>query len=277
MSTEISDRAKAMLDSRFLEQARQDGAEAQVDSELDDKIAHLKGGSEVISRMRELSRQAAGLWRERGSLSGKHLVYLTAGLLYFISPVDAVTDIIPVLGYVDDVAVLAWILSQIRPAAQKLKDSAIQLRDDTVEQATDRLVDKGRIALDEVVDQRTEDLIHRLDSAADEVLQRSVTAVVIGLWGTSTAAALSLAVSLLSGGYTQQWLAYIGITTLLVLAWNISVALIFLRRYRELDQRWQQALPRIIGARLARWKHVLAVGLPLLTLIGLAGAHLILH
>lgn len=35
------------------------------------------------------------------------------GLAYFVSPVDAVPDVVPVAGYLDDLLVIAWVLHQI--------------------------------------------------------------------------------------------------------------------------------------------------------------------
>jgi len=34
-------------------------------------------------------------------------------LVYFITPIDAIPDPIPVLGYLDDAAVVAWVVSCI--------------------------------------------------------------------------------------------------------------------------------------------------------------------
>ncbi len=269
--------AQDVLQKRFLGRAQDEDAEQEVDAKLAGKIAGLSGSSQTMRRLRELSSQATTLWANRGQLSGKQVLYLTAGLLYFISPVDAVTDLIPLLGYIDDVAVLGWILSQILPTVDQLKNKANEVKDATISQATDELVDKGRVALNEVVDQRSEELLDKLDQAAEEAVQKYVTAVVIGLWGTSTAAALSLALSLLTGGYTREWMIYVGLTTTLVLAWNIAVGLSFLRQYRALDQSWQDKLPRIVGTRVARWRHMLAVSLPLLAFAGLATAHVMLN
>jgi uncharacterized membrane protein YkvA (DUF1232 family) len=36
-----------------------------------------------------------------------------AAILYFISPLDVIPDFIPGVGYVDDVAVIAWVLNSI--------------------------------------------------------------------------------------------------------------------------------------------------------------------
>ncbi|MGJ8668825.1 MAG: YkvA family protein [Oceanococcus sp.] len=269
--------ARSVLNERFLDQAKEANAQEEVNEKLAGKIDGLKGRSQTMQRLRALSGQATQLWQQRGQLSAKQVLYLTAGLLYFISPVDAVTDLIPIFGYIDDVAVLGWILSQVLPSIDKLKDQAVAVKDSTIDQATDQLVDKGRVALNEVVDQRSEELLEKLELAADDAVRKYVSAVVIGLWGTSTAAAISLALSLLSGGYTKQWMIYVGVTTALILLWNLTVALSFVRQYRQLDQAWQERLPRIIGTRVARWRHIMAVSLPLLAFLGLAIAHVALN
>ena len=46
---------------------------------------------------------------------GRGTIALIVGaLLYFVCPIDAIIDAIPVLGYVDDAAVLAWVIGQVR-------------------------------------------------------------------------------------------------------------------------------------------------------------------
>jgi len=50
-------------------------------------------------------------WRsEYRAISPKALVSIVAGLMYFLSPVDAIPDFIPGLGMLDDIAVLAWLM-----------------------------------------------------------------------------------------------------------------------------------------------------------------------
>ena len=58
----------------------------------------------------------AGAWgrREYPGLSRGTIVLIVGGLLYFVSPIDAIVDVIPVLGLVDDAAVLAWVFRQVR-------------------------------------------------------------------------------------------------------------------------------------------------------------------
>jgi len=50
------------------------------------------------------------------SVSGKYpnmpwqtLVMIVAGLLYFIAPIDAIPDFIPIAGFIDDATILAWL------------------------------------------------------------------------------------------------------------------------------------------------------------------------
>lgn len=54
-------------------------------------------------------------WK-RGSykgLSARTLVSLAAALLYLVSPMDLLPDVIPGIGLIDDAAVLAWLLHGI--------------------------------------------------------------------------------------------------------------------------------------------------------------------
>jgi uncharacterized membrane protein YkvA (DUF1232 family) len=52
--------------------------------------------------------------RDYRGLSRSTLVLVVAGFLYLVTPVDAIPDVIPVLGLIDDAAVLAWVLRKVR-------------------------------------------------------------------------------------------------------------------------------------------------------------------
>jgi uncharacterized membrane protein YkvA (DUF1232 family) len=39
--------------------------------------------------------------------------WIISGLAYFISPVDLIPDVIPVVGYLDDALVVAWVLHHL--------------------------------------------------------------------------------------------------------------------------------------------------------------------
>lgn len=50
-------------------------------------------------------------WKgEYRAINKSALVSVVAGLLYFLSPIDAIPDWIPVIGYLDDLAVLGWVM-----------------------------------------------------------------------------------------------------------------------------------------------------------------------
>lgn len=68
----------------------------------------VKGLREDLSLLQAL---CVAWWRgEYRDISRPALVAAVAGLLYFLSPMDAIPDWIPGLGFVDDLAVLAWVM-----------------------------------------------------------------------------------------------------------------------------------------------------------------------
>jgi uncharacterized membrane protein YkvA (DUF1232 family) len=53
-------------------------------------------------------------WRgEYRAISPKAILSVVAGLMYFLSPLDAIPDWIPGLGMLDDIAVLAWVMKSL--------------------------------------------------------------------------------------------------------------------------------------------------------------------
>lgn len=59
---------------------------------------------------------------EYRDVSRGSIVLVLGGLLYLVSPIDAIVDAIPVLGYLDDAAVLAWVLGQVRAELDLFRD-----------------------------------------------------------------------------------------------------------------------------------------------------------
>ncbi len=68
-------------------------------------LASIRGD---LSLLQEL---CVAWWRgSYRAINPQALVAIVAGLIYFVSPVDAIPDFIPGLGLVDDLAVLAWVM-----------------------------------------------------------------------------------------------------------------------------------------------------------------------
>jgi uncharacterized membrane protein YkvA (DUF1232 family) len=42
------------------------------------------------------------------------IVLVAVGILYFVSPIDLIPDVLPVIGYIDDAAVIAFVVKQIK-------------------------------------------------------------------------------------------------------------------------------------------------------------------
>lgn len=267
--------AEPLFEQHFLEAAKAPDAEARIEAELGDKLERIEHGhGERNAQLRALAAQAAALWARRKQLDRTQMVYLGAALLYFISPVDAVPDVIPGLGYLDDIAVLSAIIAMVLKGLDQARQKVESLRQQTVDEVTDKLVDKGRVALDELVEQRADALFSRFDDSAAEAVDNSVTALVISLWGMTTAAAVSLALAILLGGFSGAWLIYVGLSTVVVFAWNLIVGLDYWREYRKLSGPWQRRVRDVIAAKLG-WRHALAVGLPVLVLLGLGVTRLL--
>ena len=61
--------------------------------------------------LRLLQALCLAYWRgEYRAISPKALISVVAGLMYFLSPVDAIPDFLPLFGMIDDLAVLAWLM-----------------------------------------------------------------------------------------------------------------------------------------------------------------------
>ncbi|MCC9009266.1 YkvA family protein [Pseudomonas putida] len=79
-----------------------------------------------IGRLREdvklLQSLCLAWWRgEYRAISPKALVTIVAGLLYFVSPIDAIPDWLLGVGFLDDIAVLGWVLKTVAEELARFK------------------------------------------------------------------------------------------------------------------------------------------------------------
>lgn len=61
---------------------------------------------------------AAGDYR---AISWKALVSVVAAVLYFLNPYDLIPDFIPFIGYVDDAAVVAYVVKQVHDEVERFQ------------------------------------------------------------------------------------------------------------------------------------------------------------
>jgi uncharacterized membrane protein YkvA (DUF1232 family) len=70
---------------------------------------------ELKDDLRLLQALCLAYWRgEYRAISPKAMVAVVAGLMYFLSPIDLIPDWIPVLGMLDDIVVLGWVMSTLK-------------------------------------------------------------------------------------------------------------------------------------------------------------------
>lgn len=77
-----------------------------------------KGKSYRLGRLKEdvqlLQALCMAYWRgEYRAISPKALVSIVAGLVYFVSPIDAIPDWLLGVGMLDDIAVLTWVMKNL--------------------------------------------------------------------------------------------------------------------------------------------------------------------
>jgi len=99
---------KKFQKSKWVRRAQKVGAESKITNKFPRWIKHVGN--------RDLVNSAQKLWHlfKAGKVSTKEKMILVAGLLYLISPVDAVPDFIPILGWLDDAAVASSILAYLK-------------------------------------------------------------------------------------------------------------------------------------------------------------------
>lgn len=78
--------------------------------------------SQLRDDVRLLQSLCLAWWRgEYRAISPKALITVVAGLLYFVSPLDAIPDWLLGVGFLDDIAVLGWVLKTVADELARFK------------------------------------------------------------------------------------------------------------------------------------------------------------
>jgi uncharacterized membrane protein YkvA (DUF1232 family) len=104
----MKEKANAVLESST--QTGELVTEAEKKSSQPDKQGLSNLGSQVKALVRMVKSYKKGDYRD---VSKKSLLLVVAGLLYFVSPIDAVPDFLIGAGLLDDATVLAFIFSTL--------------------------------------------------------------------------------------------------------------------------------------------------------------------
>jgi uncharacterized membrane protein YkvA (DUF1232 family) len=104
-----------------------------------DHAQHARGPLGRVWEDLQTAMRMVRAWgrRDYRGVAPSTIVLIVAGLLYLLSPLDAVIDAIPVLGFIDDALVLGWVLAQVRSELvvfrtwERQRELAAEARPDT--------------------------------------------------------------------------------------------------------------------------------------------------
>ncbi len=85
----------------------------------DNLSAHLKAHTEDFKLM---VRMAQDTLTGKYKMNTWNMSIIVGTIVYVISPLDAVPDIIPVLGWLDDVAIVSYALSKLQKEIQRYQE-----------------------------------------------------------------------------------------------------------------------------------------------------------
>ncbi|WP_377891424.1 YkvA family protein [Alkalihalobacillus sp. R86527] len=82
-----------------------------------------KGMNDMVVDVKTFSRLVQEVRKgEYKDISRKAVIMIVGGLLYFISPLDAVPDFLAGVGLLDDVAVIGFVAGQLKQELEKFRE-----------------------------------------------------------------------------------------------------------------------------------------------------------
>jgi uncharacterized membrane protein YkvA (DUF1232 family) len=243
MSETRSSEAALPIPERYLQQAAQAGTVATLRQRLPGKLRRI-----ADNRVVSLAREAYD-YVTHPSVSGRTKLLGAAALLYLISPLDAVSDWIPGLGYVDDAAVLTAFVMSARDAAKQL-------------------VSHTQHAAAEVVS-------GAISEAREAWARRGVSQVCLSLWAATVVASVGLLyqasrTSLAADGdrLADPFFWGVAASAALGLGYHLLFAHRVWARYRAARPEIKEPLAWAIVS-LADWRQTFALALPVVALLAI--------
>jgi len=85
----------------------------------DDNESIQKVRGQIMTFNRMVRAYMNGDYRE---IPWKNLLYITAGIVYFVTPLDLIPDFIPLTGFMDDLTVLMWVFNSVRSSIDDFEE-----------------------------------------------------------------------------------------------------------------------------------------------------------
>ncbi|QHT66317.1 DUF1232 domain-containing protein [Rhodocytophaga rosea] len=103
---------------RAVEYAKSNKKMGDLLSKVRSKTQHLEPTENNASFMENVStlRRMVRAYKQGDykEIPWRSLTLVLAGLLYFVSPIDFIPDLLPLVGFTDDIAVIIWVYNAIR-------------------------------------------------------------------------------------------------------------------------------------------------------------------
>lgn len=235
------------IPERYLQQAAEASTAARLHERLPRKLRRI-----ADNRVVSLAREAYG-YVTHPSVSSRTKLLGGAALLYLISPLDAVSDWIPGLGYVDDAAVLTAFVMSVREAAKQVVSHTQQAASEVVSGA--------------------------ISEAREAWARRGVSQVCLSLWAATVAASVGLLyqasrISLVSHGdrLADPFFWGAAASGVFGLGYHLLFAQRVFARYRAARPEIKEPLAWAIVS-LADWRQTLALALPVVALVVILALH----
>jgi hypothetical protein len=111
--------------------------------------------------------------------------------------------------------------------------------------------------------------------AFDQEIKNRFAGFAIGVWGATTAAAISLALSAAVSGQPREWMLPVLIVSGSMALWNLAAFLRVVNEFRHLEGNAQRRLSVIVASKVGL-KGVVVIAMPIAALFALGIARLLL-
>lgn len=82
-----------------------------------DSLQKLKQQVNTFNRM--IRAYVSGDYR---NIPWKNVLMVTAGIVYFVTPLDLIPDFIPLTGFLDDLTVLMWVFNSVQDSIEEFEE-----------------------------------------------------------------------------------------------------------------------------------------------------------
>lgn len=111
--------SKMKLAKNLLDNLSEESISEEDLNEAEKKSSNLKGKINDFKLLLSMFRDGAS---GKYKISSSTLATIGGAILYVVSPIDAIPDVIPLLGWTDDIAIIGFVMNRITKEIEKYKE-----------------------------------------------------------------------------------------------------------------------------------------------------------